>query len=449
MTQFPMNDVAALGLLKIDFLGLRNLDVIDKALELVGEVTLDDIPIDDARDVRDARARRRDGRLPVRVVGDARRAAPGEADGVRRPDRARRALPARTDVVHPRLRPAQERAGAGHVHRPAPRGDHLHEPYGICIYQEHLPRDREADRRLHAGGGGRPAQGDRQEDPFADGVAEGEVPRGLRAERHDARGREAALEGHGAVAGLLLQQGARRVLRADRVPHRVAARAPPARVHGGAHLVGDEHEGPRALLRQRVSRDGDRGAAAGRQLLAVRLRRRRGEDPLRPQRREERRRQRGSRDRRRAREGRAVRVDLGVHRARRSGRGEQARARVARQVRRVRFHRRVAQGDVRRARERALLRAAHARRSAHGPGLALRRPRRAAVASADRRRTSGTRTSCCGSRRRRSGSTSPSIRSPPSATSCAARPSSRSPSSSAAATATSSRSAASSPRSSR
>src|SRR5436309_15490223 len=36
VTQFAMNDVEALGLLKMDFLGLRNLDVIDKAVELIG-----------------------------------------------------------------------------------------------------------------------------------------------------------------------------------------------------------------------------------------------------------------------------------------------------------------------------------------------------------------------------------------------------------------------------
>ena len=35
VTQFSMKNVEALGLLKIDFLGLRNLDVIDKALELI------------------------------------------------------------------------------------------------------------------------------------------------------------------------------------------------------------------------------------------------------------------------------------------------------------------------------------------------------------------------------------------------------------------------------
>ena len=64
-------------------------------------------------DLRDAGARRRDRRLPVRVVGDARGAAPGEADRVRGPDRAQRPLPAGADGVHPRLRAPQERAGAG------------------------------------------------------------------------------------------------------------------------------------------------------------------------------------------------------------------------------------------------------------------------------------------------------------------------------------------------
>ena len=39
VTQFSMNTVEALGLLKMDFLGLRNLDVIDKAVELIGSST--------------------------------------------------------------------------------------------------------------------------------------------------------------------------------------------------------------------------------------------------------------------------------------------------------------------------------------------------------------------------------------------------------------------------
>jgi DNA polymerase-3 subunit alpha len=50
VTQFAMNDVDALGLLKMDFLGLRNLDVIDKAVRLVGRgLDIATIPMDDRR----------------------------------------------------------------------------------------------------------------------------------------------------------------------------------------------------------------------------------------------------------------------------------------------------------------------------------------------------------------------------------------------------------------
>ena len=44
-----MNDVVDLGLLKMDFLGLRNLDVIDKAVELVGGVDIGTLPLDDPK----------------------------------------------------------------------------------------------------------------------------------------------------------------------------------------------------------------------------------------------------------------------------------------------------------------------------------------------------------------------------------------------------------------
>src|SRR5207249_10614668 len=50
VTQFAMGDIEALGLLKIDFLGLRNLDVIDKAVELVGGgLDITKIPLDDVK----------------------------------------------------------------------------------------------------------------------------------------------------------------------------------------------------------------------------------------------------------------------------------------------------------------------------------------------------------------------------------------------------------------
>jgi DNA polymerase-3 subunit alpha len=44
-----MWDVVDLGLLKMDFLGLRNLDVIDKAVDLVGGIEIGSLPLDDAK----------------------------------------------------------------------------------------------------------------------------------------------------------------------------------------------------------------------------------------------------------------------------------------------------------------------------------------------------------------------------------------------------------------
>ena len=49
VTQLSMKNVEALGLLKVDFLGLRNLDVIDKAVELIDGVDIGAIPLDDRK----------------------------------------------------------------------------------------------------------------------------------------------------------------------------------------------------------------------------------------------------------------------------------------------------------------------------------------------------------------------------------------------------------------
>jgi DNA polymerase-3 subunit alpha len=49
LTQFAMQDVEALGLLKMDFLGLRNLDVLDEAVALIGDVDVTTVPLDDPR----------------------------------------------------------------------------------------------------------------------------------------------------------------------------------------------------------------------------------------------------------------------------------------------------------------------------------------------------------------------------------------------------------------
>jgi DNA-directed DNA polymerase III PolC len=54
VTQYEMHGVAALGLLKMDFLGLRNLTVIERALDLIEQTTgsrpeIDGIPLDDEK----------------------------------------------------------------------------------------------------------------------------------------------------------------------------------------------------------------------------------------------------------------------------------------------------------------------------------------------------------------------------------------------------------------
>ena len=118
VTQVPDHDVEALGLLKMDFLGLRNLDVIEGASRSSSdrrgvELDIETVPLDDPGDLRDARPGRRDRRLPVRVERHARGPARGAPHRVRRPDRPRRAVPPGPDGLHQHLRAQQARPHRG------------------------------------------------------------------------------------------------------------------------------------------------------------------------------------------------------------------------------------------------------------------------------------------------------------------------------------------------
>ena len=311
VTQFSMGDVEKLGLLKIDFLGLRNLDVIDKAVELIGDLDDRDDPARRQADLRDA------------PQGDAIGVFQFESSGMR--EALRQVKPTEFEdlialVALYRPGPMQYipvYARRKHGQEPVTYIDPRLEPitgdtYGISIYQE---QSMEIAKQI---GGFSPAEADDLRKAIGKKIhalmaslkeqfIEGCVANGTTEEVA-----QAALGRHGEGAGLLVQQVARRRLRADRLPHGLAARAPPARVHGRADLVRDEHEGPRAVLRQRVPRARDRGAAARREHVAGRLRGRRGQDPLRPERGQERRRGRVPRDRRRARGGRGVRRRSGT-----------------------------------------------------------------------------------------------------------------------------------------
>ena len=112
VTQYSMGPVEEIGLLKMDFLGLRNLDVIEDAVAIIERsrgiaVDVEQLPLDDSKTYEMLTA----GDSGVR--GHARGHAEGEADGVRRHRRARLPVPARGDELHPRLRARQGRPRLG------------------------------------------------------------------------------------------------------------------------------------------------------------------------------------------------------------------------------------------------------------------------------------------------------------------------------------------------
>jgi DNA polymerase-3 subunit alpha len=135
VTQFAMGDVEALGLLKMDFLGLRNLDVIDEAVQLAGGLEIAAIPLDDAKT------------YAMLARGDAAGVFQFESSGMREALRLVRPTEFEDLIALVALyRPgpmayipvyAKRKHGQEEVSYIDPRlEDILHETYGICIYQE-------------------------------------------------------------------------------------------------------------------------------------------------------------------------------------------------------------------------------------------------------------------------------------------------------------------------
>jgi DNA polymerase-3 subunit alpha len=135
VTQFPMGDVEKLGLLKMDFLGLRNLDVIDEALGLIGDLELGDIPLDDAQT------------FEMLQRGDATGVFQFESSGMR--EALRQVKPTEFEdliALVALYRPgpmayipvyARRKAGGEPVSYIDPRLEEITGgTYGICIYQE-------------------------------------------------------------------------------------------------------------------------------------------------------------------------------------------------------------------------------------------------------------------------------------------------------------------------
>ena len=100
VTQYEMHGVEDLGLLKMDFLGLRNLSVMERALDLIEAETgerpdIDGVDLADEPTLEMLRRAESIGRVPARGRGHAPDPARAGPDELRRRGGARRPLPAR------------------------------------------------------------------------------------------------------------------------------------------------------------------------------------------------------------------------------------------------------------------------------------------------------------------------------------------------------------------
>ena len=257
VTQYSMKPIEEIGLLKMDFLGLRTLDVLENAVAIIersgGErIDLANLPLDDRKTYEMLARGDSVGVFQLESEGmqeALREVGPTEFDDIvalvalYRPgpmrfikDYARgKRDPATVRYVDERLRPITEPT------------------YGIAVYQEQLMQI----ARDIAGFPGpkadtlRRAIGKKQRDLMA--TLKQDFVEGCRERRDQHAGREPALGPDGGRRRLQLQQVPCGLLRPDRVPHRLPEGELSGRVHGRADLERDVDEGQGAVLRRRAA----------------------------------------------------------------------------------------------------------------------------------------------------------------------------------------------------
>ena len=145
VTQYEMHGVEDLGLLKMDFLGLRNLDVLEITLDLIERATgerpdIDHVALDDAKTFETAAAWRHRRRLPARRRTDALAAALASTHAVRGHRCAASRCTARArwrTNMHNEY--ADRKNGRKPVSYSHPDLEEVLAPtYGLMIYQEQL-----------------------------------------------------------------------------------------------------------------------------------------------------------------------------------------------------------------------------------------------------------------------------------------------------------------------
>ena len=374
VTQFAMGNVEALGLLKMDFLGLRNLDVIDKACELIDNLDIGTIPLDDKKTYE------------MLARGEATGVFQFESSGMREALR--------------QIKPTvfEDLIALGALYRPGPMAyipvyarrkngqeavsypDERLKPitsstYGICIYQEqymeiakHLAgfSPAEADDLRKAIGKKIHSLMASLKGKFLEGCAGNDVSPGvanqLWADMEQAQD-YSFNKSHAACYALISYRTA--WLRANHPKEYMAALISSVmntKDKVPFYVNACDELGIEVLPPDVNTSQIDFAVVEGKIRFGLNAVKNVGESAC--------------REIVRARtEGGAVRVDLGLHRARRPAGVEQARARVARQGGRARLDRCVAQGHARVARAGAVVGAEAAVRQAARPGVDLR-PRR-------------------------------------------------------------------------
>ena len=291
--QYVMTTLEELGLLKMDFLGLRNLTVLDDAVKMVQErlpdFKLSDIPEDDPETFEMISAGKTSGVFQMESAGMT-----GVCVGLRpqnieditaiialyRPgpmDSIPRFIACKHDsskikYLHPSLEPI------------------LSVTYGCIVYQEQVIRDLPAAGGILPGAGGHGAPGHLQEKGRPDREGAGGIPPrrsgaehcGLRGKRHPGGDGPGHLSGYLRLCQLRLQQGPRRLLCGGGLSDRLVQVPLHPGVHGGAadQRAGQLRQG--GGLHQRVPGLRHRPAAAGHQPLRRPVYRGGGGHPLRP-----------------------------------------------------------------------------------------------------------------------------------------------------------------------
>ena len=278
MTQYEMHGIEALGLLKFDFLGLSNLTILRRAVELIREhrgveVDLDAIPLDDPKTFDLLASGETTGVFQLESAGMRRYIRELQPIVRVRPGGHGRPLPPRAHGQHPDVHPPKARPGARRVPPSAARAVPQPDVRGVRLPGGHHGR-RRGPRRLLRARGGHARLRDPQEEVVGAALDEGDLRgAGGRARRlggHHRRG----VQGVRAVRAIRVQQGARHHVRAGRLPDRL----PQGQLHGRVHDLGavrvprQRRQGRRGD--RRVPAPGDRRPHAGRPQEPPRLHRR-------------------------------------------------------------------------------------------------------------------------------------------------------------------------------